>query len=69
MIQHFSFTFFPFFDFATQLFSTPFTSSNLRNQAPLFTELRLLQATEQSALSSPQLYRHSQEHRKWIPIQ
>jgi len=45
MIQHFSFTFFPFFDFATQLFSTPATSSNLRNQAPLFTELRLLQAT------------------------
>jgi len=24
---------------------------------------------EQSSLSSPQLYRHSQEHRKWIPIQ
>jgi len=24
---------------------------------------------EQSALSSPELYRHSQEHRKWIPIQ
>jgi len=21
-----------------------------------------------STLSSPQLYRHSQEHRKWIPI-
>jgi len=35
----------PFFDFATQLFSTPVTLSNLRNQAPLFTELRLLQAT------------------------
>jgi len=31
-----------FFAFATQLFSTPFTSLNLRNQAPLFTELRLL---------------------------
>jgi len=24
---------------------------------------------EHNALSSPQLYRHSQEHRKWIPIQ
>jgi len=24
---------------------------------------------EQSCLSSPQLYRHSQEHRKWITIQ
>jgi len=45
MIQHFSFTIFPFFDFATQLFSTPSTSSNLRNQAPLFTELHLLQVT------------------------
>jgi len=45
MIQHFSFTFFPFFDFAAQPFSTPVTSSNLRNQAPLFTELRRLQAT------------------------
>ena len=38
--------FFSFFDFAKQLFSTPYTSSNLRNQAPLFTELRLLQATQ-----------------------
>jgi len=28
-----------------QLFSTPVTSSNLRNQAPLFTEICLLQAT------------------------
>jgi len=37
--------FFSFFDFATQLFSTPVMSSNLCNQAPLFTELRLLQAT------------------------
>ena len=34
-----------FIPFATLLFSTPVTSSNLRNQAPLFTELRLLQAT------------------------
>jgi len=42
MIQHLSFTFIPF---ATQLFSTPVTSLNLRNQAPLFTKLRLLQAT------------------------
>jgi len=24
---------------------------------------------EQSSFSSPQLYRHSQEHRKWITIQ
>jgi len=24
---------------------------------------------EQSSLSSPQLYRHSQKHRKWITIQ
>jgi len=37
--------FFPFVAFATQLFSTPVTSSNLRNQAPLFTELRLFQGT------------------------
>jgi len=36
MIQHFSFTFFPFFAFETQLFSTPVTSSNLRNQAQPF---------------------------------
>jgi len=35
-----------FIPFATQLFSTPATSSNLRNQAPLFTELRLLQANQ-----------------------
>jgi len=41
----FSFAFFLFIPFATQLFSTPVTSSNLRNQAPLFTELCLLQAT------------------------
>ena len=34
--------------FATQLFSTPVTSSNLRNQAPLFTELRFLQASQTS---------------------
>ena len=40
-----SFVFFPFFAFAMQLFSTLATSSNLRNQAPLFTELCLLQAT------------------------
>jgi len=30
MIQHFSFTFSHFFDFATQLFSTPIMSSKLR---------------------------------------
>jgi len=45
IIKYFSFAFFLFTPFATQLFSTPVTSSNLRNQAPLFTELRLLQAT------------------------
>jgi len=38
--------FFPFFASAAQLFSTPVMSSNLRNQAPLFTELRLLQGTK-----------------------
>jgi len=37
MLQHFSLTYFPFLAFATQLFSTQFTSSNLRNQAPPFT--------------------------------
>ena len=36
---------FSFFDFATQLVFTPVSSSNLRNQAPLFTELHLSQAT------------------------
>jgi len=51
MIQNFSLTIFPFFDFATQLFSTQVTSSNLRNQAPLFTELRLLQATRTCGVS------------------
>jgi len=45
MTQHFFFTFFSFFAFATQLFSTLVTSSNLRNRASLFTELRLLQGT------------------------
>jgi len=46
IMQHFSFTFFPFFASATQLYFTPVTSSNLRNQAPdLFTELRFLQGT------------------------
>ena len=33
--------FFLFIPFATQLFSTPVTSSKLRKHAPLFTELRL----------------------------
>ena len=46
IIKYFSFAFFLFIPFATQLFSTPLTSSNLRNQAPLFTELRFLQATK-----------------------
>jgi len=48
----FFFTIFPFFDFATQLFSTPVTSSSLRNQAPPFTELRLLQATHRKSYMS-----------------
>jgi len=47
----FSFAFCPFIPFATQLFSTPVTSSNLHNQAPLFTELHLLQGTEKSYLA------------------
>ena len=45
IIRYFFLRFFLFTPFATQLFSTPVTSSNLRNQAPLFTELCLLQAT------------------------
>jgi len=40
--------FLPFFACATQVFSTPVTPSNLCNQAPLFTELRLLQGTQES---------------------
>jgi len=44
-LQHFSFIFFYFFASAMQLLSTPVTSSNLRNDAPLFTELRVLQGT------------------------
>jgi len=43
--------FFLFIPFATHLFSTPDTSSNLINQAPLFTELRLLQASNNQASS------------------
>jgi len=43
LLFHLLFTFIPFV-FATQLFSIPVTSLNLRNQAPLFTELCLLQA-------------------------
>ena len=46
IIKYFSFAFFLFIPFATQLFSTPVMSSNLRNQAALFTELHLLQATQ-----------------------
>jgi len=45
IIKYFSFAFFLFIPFATQLFSTLVTSWNLRNQAPLFAELHLLQAT------------------------
>jgi len=41
IIKYFSFAFFPFipYPFATQLFFTPLTSSNLRNQALLLMEL------------------------------
>jgi len=37
IIKYFSFPIFLFIPFATQLFSTPVTSSKLRNQAPPFT--------------------------------
>jgi len=37
--------YFYFFWFCKATFSTSGTTSNLRNQAPLFTELRLSQAT------------------------
>ena len=57
MIQPFSFTFFHVFAFATQLFYTPVTTSNLRDQAPLFTELRLLEGTLNFFI---QLQHHSQ---------
>jgi len=50
IIKYFSFAFFLFTLFATQLFSTPVSSSNLRNQAPLFMELRLLQATPENMM-------------------
>jgi len=52
IIKYFSFAFFLFILFATQLFSTPVTSSNLRNQAPLFTELRLLQTPTMTNFSN-----------------
>jgi len=45
IIKYFSFAFFLFIPFATQFFSTLVMSPNLRNQAPLFTELRILQET------------------------
>jgi len=45
IIKYFSFAFFLFIYFATQLFSTPVMLSNHRTQAPIFAELRLLQAT------------------------
>jgi len=44
--------FFPFIPFATQPLSTPVTSSNLCNQAPLFTALCLLQGTLIACFSS-----------------
>jgi len=51
VIQHFSYTFFPFSAFATQLFFIPVMSSKLRNQAPLYTELRLSQGTHYNNLN------------------
>jgi len=48
IIRYFSFAFFLCILYATQLFSTPVTSSNLHNQAPLLTELRLIQATKET---------------------
>ena len=45
IIKFFSFAFFRLFILQRNLFYTPVTSSNLRNPAPLFTELRLLQDT------------------------
>jgi len=56
----FSFAFFLFIPFATQLFSTLFTSSNLRNQASFFTELRLLQATHRKR--SPYFHHYAPMH-------
>jgi len=44
-IDTFFLHFFSFFCFCNATFSTPVTSTNLRNQSPLFTELRLLQGT------------------------
>jgi len=54
--------FFSFFDFAMQLFFIPVRSSNLHNQALLFTELRFLQATLylQGYQSPPEKMRHAQ---------
>jgi len=54
-----SLAFFLFIPFATQLLSTPITSSKLRNQAALFTELRLLQAPHKWAYCSAVAY--------WLP--
>jgi len=48
IIKDFSLAFFLFIPFATQLCATPVTSSNLRNQAQLYTELRLLHGTNLS---------------------
>jgi len=45
LIQRFSFTCFSFFCVCNATFSILVTSTNLSNQAPLFTELRLLQGT------------------------
>ena len=41
--------FFSVYSFCNSTFSTPVTSSNLRNQATLFSELRLLQGTKLSS--------------------
>jgi len=60
MIKYFSFAFFLFIPFATQLFSNSVTSSILRNQAPLFTEFRLLQGTPNHDLNSISIFHYTQ---------
>jgi len=47
-----------------QLFSIPITSSNLHNQAPLFTELRLLQGIK---LRRQCLFCHQDDSSKRLP--
>jgi len=54
-----------FIPFATQLFSTPVTSSNLRNQLPLFTELRLSQATKLNTKVGTQIWKNKPKMSKF----